>query len=148
ITGGPKSTLPVSLAIAPNVYGATLACSRGLTVPAVAGVAVFTGCSISKAGIGLRLVASAEGADDVWSFPINVWPAGSPRGPDLEMAELTGFGLTWGRPVEFSIHVRQTAPGQQLSDRRIQVQLTDSPADPETWRTIGGITTDAKGAAM
>ena len=51
-------------------------------MPAVAGIAVFTGCSISKPGIGLRLVASAEGADDVWSFPINVWAAGSPRGPE------------------------------------------------------------------
>jgi hypothetical protein len=61
VTSGTGSTDSVTLAIGTN--GGTngvLACTDtgGLTVPAVAGVANFTGCTISVAGNGYKLTAS------------------------------------------------------------------------------------------
>jgi trimeric autotransporter adhesin len=105
ITSGPTSTLPITLAMAPNPEAAAVSCTDGLTVPAVAGIATFIGCSISKLGIALRLAASADGADPVWSFPINVWQPGSLRGPDVGLSDIVGSTITWGRPVEFMLHL-------------------------------------------
>src|SRR6202035_3688238 len=101
-------TLAVMLSVAPNVYDATVSCPGGLTVRAVAGIATFTGCSISKPGLDLHLVASADGLEDAWSFPIDVWAPASPRGPDVELAETGASTLNWGQSVQFAVRMHPT----------------------------------------
>ena len=60
VTSGTGSTDSVTLAIGTNPATGVLSCTNtgGLTVAAVAGVANFTGCSITVAGTGYKLTAS------------------------------------------------------------------------------------------
>ena len=141
---GPAGTPPVTLSMAPNGEGATVSCTGGLTVDAVAGVARFTGCSISKSGLGFRLVASTEGVPPAWSYPIDVWPPGTPQGPNLEAS---GSGITWGSAVAIHVEMHPMAAGQAVAGRVVHVEITDNPYDPGSWRTIGDVTTDATGSA-
>jgi len=50
----------VTLAIGTNPGGGTLACTGGTSVGTISGVATFTGCSITNAGTGYTLVATAS----------------------------------------------------------------------------------------
>jgi hypothetical protein len=62
----------VTLAIGTNPSGGVLSCTNNgdLTVQAVAGVANFTGCSITKAGTGYKLTASSSTSPSL-SAPTN-----------------------------------------------------------------------------
>ncbi len=64
------ATNAVTLAIGTNPSAGVLACTNtgGLTVNAVAGVASFTGCSITKAGTGYTLAATSS---PVLTPPVN-----------------------------------------------------------------------------
>ena len=64
------ATNAVTLAIGTNPSAGVLACTNagGLTVNAVAGVAGFTGCSITKAGTGYTLAATSS---PVLTPPVN-----------------------------------------------------------------------------
>ena len=65
-----NATNAVTLAIGINPSAGVLACTNtgGLTVNAVSGVANFTGCSITKAGIGYSLAATSS---PVLTPPVN-----------------------------------------------------------------------------
>jgi len=58
VTSGTGSTDNVTLSITGSPAGVTLTCIGGDTKAAVAGVAVFSGCSINKAGTGYTLIAT------------------------------------------------------------------------------------------
>jgi hypothetical protein len=147
IVSGPESTLPVTLSMAPNPEGAMVSCPGGETVNATAGEATFTDCSISKHGFGLRFVATAHGAEPGWSYAIDVWPPGTPRGPSLLALAATQGVLTWGANVQLQLRLQPTAPGQALAGRTVHLQLSDHPFDPDSQRTLVDVTTDADGAA-
>ncbi len=68
------ATNGVSLAILANPGGGTL--TGGGTVPAVGGVATFSGLSIDKAGTGYTLAASSTGLTGVTSSAFTITPAG------------------------------------------------------------------------
>lgn len=53
------TTVTLSILVGTGTAGATLTCSGGLSKVVVAGAAVFSGCSIDKAGTGYRLVATS-----------------------------------------------------------------------------------------
>jgi hypothetical protein len=71
-TTGTGSTDSVTLKIGTNPESGVLACTDtgGLTVSAVAGVANFTGCTISVAGTGYTLAAS-DGTETSLTAPAN-----------------------------------------------------------------------------
>jgi hypothetical protein len=147
IITGPLSTTPVTLSMPPNPPGATVSCPGGNTVPAVAGVAAFEDCSISKPGSELRLAAIAPGFAETHTGAINVWPPGSPRGPNLSM-DTTAFAPVWGEAVGFRVHLLSVPGNAPIAGRVIHVQATENPFDPASWRTIGDATTGADGRAI
>jgi hypothetical protein len=146
ITSGPLSTIQVTFSVAPNPAGASVTCPGGNTVSALAGLATFQGCSFSRAAFGLSIVASAPGLGDGYFNGIDVWPAGSPRGPRLDL--FTGNPApTWGQPVDFDVTVDQLPASSSGANRRVHVQATDNPYDPDSWRTIDDVTTGTDGRA-
>jgi hypothetical protein len=62
----------VSLAIGANPAAGALTCTSGSTVTAASGVATFTGCSISAAGNGYTLVATASPLTAATSGAFNI----------------------------------------------------------------------------
>ncbi len=67
----------VTLAITPGTGGGALTCSGGLTATASAGVATFSGCSISKSGSGFTLTATDGSLTSAVSASFNI-VAGAP----------------------------------------------------------------------
>jgi hypothetical protein len=68
----PTATNTVTLAIGAGTAGATLTCTGGTSLAAVAGTSGFAGCMIDKAGAGYTLVASASGLTSVTSTTFTV----------------------------------------------------------------------------
>ncbi len=122
-------------------------------VRAIKGIATFHGCTMFSGPIaGSRIRATAYRVDaaivePAWSFLIDVWPPGSPRGPNFLAFDVALPGSTWGGTLQAQLHLRPTADGQDVTGRRIHIQLTDDPYDPASWRTLGDVTTDATGSA-
>jgi hypothetical protein len=75
----PTAVDPVSLAIAAGTGagGATLTCTGGLSRPAVAGIATFSGCAIDRASATTKLAATAAGLTGITSsaLPVVAGPA-------------------------------------------------------------------------
>lgn len=69
-----SSTLAITMSITTGTgtSGAVLACAGGLTSAASAGLAVFTGCAVNKAGAGYTLKATASGVAAGTSNPFSV----------------------------------------------------------------------------
>jgi hypothetical protein len=152
-TTGPASTTPVTLGIQPNWEGATITCTGGNTVAAVAGIATFAGCSISQPGEGYVLTARADGFAPLQGPTIDVWPAGSPQGPAFDQLIILSDGrrvidMNWGASLSLSVRLTSTAPAQVLSGRVVRFLATQDPGDPETWQPIGSAPTDATGKAV
>jgi len=136
VTKGPGSILPITLGVATNAGGGTLACQSGLTVAAVAGVARFIGCAFDMAGSGYALRAEASGLTGAVGAPFAVAAAGSP--PSLALAASTAT-VTYGASLGLTGTV--AVPG-------------GATVPVEVVRVIGGIdteprpaTTDALGVA-
>ena len=86
VGSGPGSAAGVSISLASNPTGATLACPGGLTRNAVAGVASFGGCTIDRPGSGYTIRAESAGLTAAASAPVDILAPGSPlpldpRGP-------------------------------------------------------------------
>jgi hypothetical protein len=142
ITAGPAATAPITLALGANPSAGSLFCSGGLTVPAVAGVATFTGCRISAAGDGYTLVATSPGLVQATSDPISMTAVVA--GPDIALTT-TATAITWGTAV--TLDVRVTGPAGNpaaLTGRTVHLQA--SP-DRATWRGVSDLVLDAGGAA-
>jgi hypothetical protein len=97
VTNGPGATLAITLSVATNAGGGTLACPAGLTAVAVAGVARFGGCAIDAAASGYTLRADAPGLPGVVGAPFAVAASGSP--PALILS-LSATSITFGAAVD------------------------------------------------
>jgi hypothetical protein len=136
VAAGPGSILPVTLSVATNAGGGTLACASGLTVAAVRGIARFSGCALDQPGSGYTLRADATGLTAAVGATFIVAPGGTP--PSLT---LTPSATTVKYGAAFGLTGSATVPGG-----------TSVPI--EVVRVVGGIdtqprpaTTDTLGAA-
>jgi hypothetical protein len=68
-------TTTISLSINNNPGGGALSCGSGTSIASSSGFVTFTGCSISTAGVGYTLLASASGASPVVSLTSAISPA-------------------------------------------------------------------------
>jgi len=149
VVAGPGSTIPVTLSMALNPPDATVSCPGGNTVNAVAGIATFTGCSISKPGLRLSLVATTPGSTEAYAIPTDVWPAGMPRGPllqfDASSMTTSAYAPIWGSPIDLNVALVPLPGGGSMAGRVVHIQASDNPYDPDSWRTFGDVTTDESG---
>jgi hypothetical protein len=95
-----------------------LACSSGLTVAAVNGVATFSGCTINNAGPGYTLIATATGLSAAISASFDIGLAPPPVPAHLEFAVATVFpppltGIAGGA-LNFIFDVRVVDSNSQL----------------------------------
>ena len=142
VTAGTGSILPVTLALSGGTGSGTLTCTSGLTLAAVAGVASFSGCSISPEGQGYVLTASTPGLPAIQSAPISVWPAGVAPAT-LTLASSSSV-LTWGQGTTLSVHLSSGSPGAALAGRAVVPEVS---IDGTTWTALSPLTTDGSGAA-
>ena len=133
VTTGASATRTVALAIGVNPGGGVLTCTGGLTKAAVAGLATFAGCAISKPGNGYTLIASSTGLTSVASTPFNLV-----TGATLTIATSPSV-ITWGGQILISVRIDQFG-----ANRQIQVQ---GSRDGVNWTTIASSPTDASGNA-
>jgi hypothetical protein len=131
VTTGASSTLTVTLALGANPGGGVLTCTGGLSKPAVAGLAAFTGCSINKPGVGYTLVASASGLTSATSNPFNI---GS--GSALTITTSSSV-ITWGSQIVLTARIDQLGANRQV---QLQGSRTGS-----SWTTIATLFTNASG---
>jgi hypothetical protein len=123
----------VTLAIGANPGGGVLTCTGGLSKVAVAGVATFAGCSISKGGVGYTLVASSSGLTAATSTPFNVAAAAN-----LTLTNSASV-ITWGNTLSLTARIDQSG-----ANRQIQLQGSKNGS---TWTPIVTVVTDASGNA-
>jgi len=140
VTSGAGSTLSVSLSLGANPTGAVLTCSGGQSKAAVAGVATFSGCQVSKVGTGYTITAVASGVTGTTSSPLNVTP-----GPAYQ----AGFivqpgGASYGQPFAPQPSVAiQDAAGNVVTSSSATVILAITPGTGPA----GGVLTCTGGLA-
>jgi hypothetical protein len=126
------TTVTLSIKNGTGTPGAVLTCTSGLTRTAVAGVATFSGCAISKAGTGYILEATSSGLTTATSSALNV------GGVTLTITNSASV-ITWGSQISIAVRFDQAGAG-----RSIQVQ---GSRDGTTWTTVTTLLTDANGSA-
>jgi hypothetical protein len=131
VTTGTAATRTVTLSIGTNPGGGVLTCTGGLSKVAVAGVATFAGCAISRPGNGYTLVAASSGLTSATSSPFNVT-----SGANLILTTSASV-ITWGNGVSISARIDQLG-----ANRVIQFQGSKNLA---TWTTITTLTTNSLG---
>jgi hypothetical protein len=104
VRAGPSATAihdsgtTVTLALGTNPGGAVLTCTGGLSKVAVAGLATFAGCAISKAGTGYTLIATSAGLTSATSAAFTV------TAPNAAITLTNSAGvITWGNAVGLTI---------------------------------------------
>ncbi len=139
VGSGPGSAAGVSISLASNPTGATLACPGGLTRNAVAGVASFGGCTIDRPGSGYTIRAESAGLTPAASAPVDILAPGSPL--PLALAAQQGL-ITVGATASLigSFSPAPAAGGQELAVER--------SADGLTWTAAGSSATDASGGLV
>ncbi len=133
VTTGASSTKTVTLAIGANPGGGVLTCTGGLSKVAVAGLATFAGCSISKPGVGYTLVGSSTGLTSATSAPFNVTV-----GANLTISNSASV-ITWGSEISVTVRIDQLG-----ANRTVQVQ---GSRDGVNWTTITNLNTGPSGQA-
>jgi hypothetical protein len=123
----------VTLAIGANPGGGVLTCTGGLSKVAVAGIATFAGCTISKPGTGYTLVASSSGLTSATSTAFNVT-----SGANLTLTNSSAV-ITWGQAVGLTVRIDQFG-----ANRQVQLQGSKNGS---TWSTITTLTTNSAGLA-
>lgn len=134
VTSGASATKTVTLALATNPGGGLLTCTGGLAKTAVAGVATFAGCTISKPGVGYTLVASSSGLTSATTLPFNVV-----SGANLTLTNSASV-ITWGNAVVLTLHIDQLG-----ANRTVQLQGSKNGG---SWTTIANLLTNSAGTAM
>ncbi len=133
VTSGASSTRTVTLALGANPGGGVLTCTGGLSKVAVAGIATFAGCAISKAGVGYTLVASSSGLTSATSLPFNVV-----GGANLTITTSASV-ITWGGQITITVRIDQSG-----ANRNVLVQGT---RDGVNWSTVTTLNTGPSGTA-
>lgn len=133
VTTGASSTKTITLALGVNPGGGVLTCTGGLSKVAVAGIATFAGCAISKAGVGYTLVASSSGLTSATSTAFNV-----ASGANLTMANSASV-ITWGGQISITVRIDQFG-----ANRTVQVQ---GSRDGVNWTTVTNLNTGPSGTA-
>ncbi len=113
--------------------GAVLACTGGLSKVAVAGIATFAGCTISKAGVGYTLVASSGGLTSATSTAFSVV-----GGANLTITNSASV-ITWGSQITITVQIDQFG-----ANRNVVVQGT---RDGVNWSTVTTLNTGPSGTA-
>jgi hypothetical protein len=134
VTRGLGSILPVTLGVATNPGGGTLACASGLTVPAVGGIARFTGCAINVAGSGYTLRADAAGLAGVVGAPFAVAAAGAPASLTLATSTAT---VTYGAALGLTGTAVLPAGGSLSVEVVRVVNGVDTEPRPATTDALG-----------
>ena len=135
-------TATVALSIGTNPGAGTLSCTGGNSATTVSGVATFTGCTISSAGNGYTLIATATATAPVTalapatSTAINV--SATPASITLTPSSTV---ITWGEGVSFTAHF-----GGNGANRQFTLQVSK---DGVNFSNIAGatLTTDVSGNA-
>jgi hypothetical protein len=132
ITTGAESTKTITLGLGANPGGGALTCTGGLSRAAVAGVATFAGCSISKGGVGYTLVATSSGLTKATSAPFTVTASAA-------AITLTNSAsvITWGGTVVLTVQF-----GAGGANRTFNLE---GARDGITWTTRATLTTNAAG---
>ena len=144
VTSGPASITAVTLAMGANPGGAVLACTSGLTVAAVAGVATFSGCQLSAPGAGYTIVATAASAKPATSTPFGVGTVtGGAAAPALALAP-SSAAVGWGEAVTFTVRLAPASGGGTVAGRGVQLEAS---RDRLAWGAVSIQTTDAFGDA-
>jgi len=134
VTTGASATAVVTLSIGANPGAGTLTCTGGLSKAAVLGIALFSGCSIDRAGNGYTLVATASGLTSATSNPFNITQ------PVAQITLTTSAPvITWGSGIVLSVQFGVNGAGKTF---QLQAAL-----DGVTWSTIATLTTDLAGRA-
>ncbi len=133
VTTGVSSTKTVTLALGANPGGGVLTCTGGLSKVAVAGIATFAGCAISKAGVGYTLVASSSGLASATSPAFNVV-----GGANLTISNSASV-ITWASQITITVRIDQSG-----ANRNVLVQGT---RDGVNWTTVTTLNTGPLGTA-
>ena len=133
VTTGVNSTKTVTLALGANTDGGVLTCTGGLSKVAVAGLATFAGCMISKPGVGYTFVASSTSLTSATSTPFNIT-----AGANLTIA-ISAAVITWGNEISVTVRIDQLG-----ANRTVQVQ---GSRDGANWTTITNLNTGPSGQA-
>ena len=133
VTTGAPSTNTVTLALGANPSGGALTCAGGLTKAAVAGIATFAGCAISRAGVAYTLVASSSGLTSATSTSFNVLTKATLRVTNSASV------ITWASQIRITVRIDQSGANRTVQLRRSR--------DGANWTTIASLTTNAKGIA-
>ncbi len=124
VTTGSGATTTVTLALGVNPTGATLTCSGGLTKNAVAGVATFSGCMISKVGYGFTITAVASGLQGVSSPAFDMVPGAPYQAGFLTQPGGAAYGMPFSPQPAVAI---QDAGGNIVTSSTAQVILAITP---------------------
>jgi hypothetical protein len=132
----------VTLALGANPGAGTLTCTGGNTRTTSLGVAAFSGCTISNAGVGYTLVASATGYASATSTAFTVGASTALAVITLTTSAPTPPGaqnpvITWGQG--FNLGIQFAASG---SGKTVALQGT---RDGITWTTITSLTMGSSG---
>jgi hypothetical protein len=146
LTTGSSAASPVTLGLGNPPAGATLTCPGGTTQAAVAGVATFTGCTISTDGTAVTLVATSGALPAAISAPFNVLPVGSLPAPALTTST-SASAIGWSSAVTLRGQIALSPSAPLPSPLAGRTVTFDASPDRATWHTVGQGTTDATGAA-
>jgi hypothetical protein len=136
---GPGSTTSVSISLASNAAGATLACPGGLTRGAVGGVATFDGCAVDRPGSGYVIRADAAGLPPVASAPFDILDPGSALPLTLAARRST---ITLGAAAALTASF---APAPDTAGQPLTVERS---VDGLHWTSAGSLPTDATGGLV
>jgi len=135
---GPGAILPVTLSLAANPTGATLACEGGTTRAAAMGVVAFTGCSVDLAGAGYTIRADAAGLASATSAPFTVGAPGAAPQVSLAVAPTT---VAFGKAIAATI-------GVALPEGAGLTTTLEWSTDARTWTAAGDVVLDPTGAGQ
>ena len=136
VTTGISAT--IALAIGTNPASGTLACTSGLQVATVNGVATFTGCTINNQGNGYTLTATPITVNPVTSLTSTTSVAFNVIAPAAAITITPSSRvITWAQTVVLSIHFGINGAGKSA---QLQVAI-----DGVSWAPVINLTTDSNG---
>ena len=142
VTSGATSKATVTLTLDPVAGGGALSCVGGLARAVVAGMARFDGCSVSSAGSGYTITASAPGLAPATSTPFNVVPLGAPV--PVSSLTTTTATIAYGSTVTVSARLAVGPATPSPGARAIELQAS---RDGVAWAAIATLDTDSGGVA-